>query len=266
MITPPSKAAVAQQSVELPKPWSDSPVSVVVPTYNEVGNLPHLAERIFALALPNLRLIVVDDNSPDGTGDLADRLAIDTNRERPGRMVVVHRDAKDGIGRAHLAGMAVALARGDDFVVQMDADLSHPPEYIPEMLGTMLSTNAGLIIGSRYTASGSLSANWGLHRRMLSRGGSFYVNSILHLRIADTTGGFKLWHSNTLRSIGLENVRSSGFSFQIEMNHRAKEAGARIVEVPIHFDERLSGKSKITFAVQIEGLWVPLALRISKKR
>jgi dolichol-phosphate mannosyltransferase len=234
----------------------------VVPTYNEVDNLPRLAQRIFALKLPNLRLIVVDDNSPDGTGELADRLAAEANDLRPDRMLVLHRTAKEGIGRAYVAGMTEALAHDDQFIVQMDADLSHAPEVIPEMLGTMLATDSGLVLGSRYVASGSLSEKWGPHRRLLSRGGSLYVNSILHLRIADTTGGFKLWRADALKSIDLSRIRSAGFSFQIEMNFRAKQAGVKIVEIPIHFDERFSGRSKMTLAVQLEGLWVPFALRM----
>lgn len=269
MIATPAGGAdggAGRPAVELPASWAERAVAVVVPTYNEAENLPVLVQRIFALGLPNLRLIVVDDNSPDGTGEIAERLAAEANEGRPDRMVVLHRSVKDGIGRAYLAGMARALAQDAQFVVQMDADLSHAPEVIPEMLGTMLATNAGLIIGSRYIASGSLSAHWGLHRRLLSRGGSVYVNSILHLRIADTTGGFKMWRAESLKSIDLSHVRSSGFSFQIEMNYRAKTAGVKIVEIPIHFHERFRGRSKITLAVQLEGLWVPFALRFSGRR
>ncbi|WP_051367841.1 polyprenol monophosphomannose synthase [Hamadaea tsunoensis] len=252
-------------AVVLPQPWCDAPVAVVVPTYNEVDNLPQLLERLFALKLSRLRVIIVDDNSPDGTGDLADRLAAEYNAERPDRMLVVHRTAKEGIGKAHLAGMAEAMAHDDEFIIQMDADLSHPPEFIPQMLGTMLSTDAGLIIGSRYVASGSLSSNWALYRRMLSRGGSAYVNTVLRLRIADTTAGYKLWRADSLKSIDLAHVRSTGFSFQIEMNYRALLAGVKTVEVPIHFDDRLTGQSKITLGIQLEGLWVPLALRFQRR-
>jgi dolichol-phosphate mannosyltransferase len=260
-----STSSFSRTSIELPKPWSEVPIAVVVPTYNEAENLPRLAQRLFALKLANLRLIVVDDSSPDGTGEIADQLAAEFNQAYPNRMVVLHRAVKDGIGRAHLAGMAQALALDDQFIVQMDGDLSHQPEAIPEMLGAMLATDSGLVIGSRYIASGSLSENWALHRRLLSRGGSTYVNSILHLRIADTTGGFKLWRAGALKSIDLACVRSSGFSFQIEMNYRAHSAGVKILEIPIHFDERFAGKSKITLGIQLEGLWVPFALRLARK-
>ncbi len=267
MTTAPSvPPSVVPSVMDLPAPWCDVPIAVVVPTYNEIDNLPLVVDRLFALRLPRLRLIVVDDNSPDGTGRLADELAERQNAERPDRMVVVHRENKDGIGRAYLAGMAAALARDDEFIVQMDADLSHIPEYIPQMLGAAMSTDAGLVIGSRYVAGGSLSSNWVLHRRMLSRGASAYVNAILRMRVADTTAGFKLWRAHALKSIELTEVRSSGFSFQIEMSYRAMRAGVRILEVPIHFDQRHSGKSKISFAIQVEGLWVPIALKFSRRR
>jgi dolichol-phosphate mannosyltransferase len=246
---------------ELPKPWRDSAVAVVVPTYNEAGNLPELAKRVFDIGLPNLRLIIADDDSPDGTGKIADEIAERVNAERRDRMVVLHRKVKEGIGRAHIAGMKHAMAAGDEFIVQMDGDLSHSPEYIPQMLGTMLSTGAGLVIGSRYVVGGSLSAQWGLHRRMLSRGAGFYVNRILNLGIRDVTGGFKLWRADVLRDIDLDSIRSDGYSFQVEMNYRCKQLGHVIVEVPIHFEERHTGKSKINMAVQLESARTPFTLR-----
>lgn len=249
----------------LPEPWSGAPVTVVVPTYNEAGNLPDLIRRIFALKLTNLRLLVVDDNSPDGTGRIAEELAAGLNEQHPETMSVIHRQRKEGIGRAYLTGMAEALARDAQFVVQMDADLSHQPEAIPAMLGAMLATDAGLVIGSRYISGGSLSEDWTLYRRLLSRGGSLYVNSILHTRIADTTGGFKVWRADALKSIDLAHVRNRGFAFQIEMNYRAQQAGVKIVEVPIHFDDRYTGSSKITLRIQLEGLWVPFSLRFGNK-
>jgi dolichol-phosphate mannosyltransferase len=246
----------------LPSPWAESRIAVVVPTYNEVANLPILAERVLGLPLPNLRLVIADDNSPDGTGALADELASDASGDR---MVVLHRKAKEGIGRAHMAGMVESMARGADFVVQMDGDLSHQPETIPEMLGTMLSTDAGLVIGSRYVIGGSLSDQWGLHRRLLSRGGSAYVNAIMRLGIRDTTGGFKLWRREVLEAIDLDHVRSDGFSFQIEMNHRCKQLGHKIVEIPIHFEERYAGSSKISLRIQLEALKLPWQLMFDKK-
>jgi dolichol-phosphate mannosyltransferase len=260
--------AVAQDHDEvavakaLPSPWAESRIAVVVPTYNEAANLPILAERVLGLPLPNLRLVIADDDSPDGTGAIADDLATDAGDDR---MVVLHRKAKEGIGRAHIAGMVESMARGADFVVQMDGDLSHQPETIPEMLGTMLSTDAGLVIGSRYVIGGSLSDQWGLHRRLLSRGGSAYVNAIMRLGIRDTTGGFKLWRREVLESIDLDHIRSDGFSFQIEMNHRCKQLGHKIVEIPIHFEERYAGSSKISLRIQLEALKLPWQLMFDRK-
>jgi dolichol-phosphate mannosyltransferase len=246
----------------LPGPWAESRIAVVVPTYNEAANLPILAERLLGLPLPNLRLVIADDNSPDGTGAIADDLATDAGDDR---MVVLHRKVKEGIGRAHIGGMVESMARGADFVVQMDGDLSHQPETIPEMLGTMLSTDAGLVIGSRYVIGGTLSDQWGLHRRLLSRGGSAYVNAIMRLGIRDTTGGFKLWRREVLESINLDHIRSDGFSFQIEMNHRCKQLGHKIVEIPIHFEERYAGSSKISLRIQLEALKLPWQLMFNRK-
>jgi len=260
--------AVAQDHDEvavakaLPSPWAESRIAVVVPTYNEAANLPILAERVLGLPLPTLRLVIADDDSPDGTGAIADDLATDAGDDR---MVVLHRKAKEGIGRAHIAGMVESMARGADFVVQMDGDLSHQPETIPEMLGTMLSTDAGLVIGSRYVIGGSLSDQWGLHRRLLSRGGSAYVNAIMRLGIRDTTGGFKLWRRAVLEAIDLDHIRSDGFSFQIEMNHRCKQLGHKIVEIPIHFEERYAGSSKISLRIQLEALKLPWQLMFDRK-
>jgi dolichol-phosphate mannosyltransferase len=246
----------------LPDEWAESHIAVVVPTYNEADNLPLLAERILGLPLPNLRLIVVDDDSPDGTGTIADTIAAAANEERPQRVTVVHRKVKDGLGRAHLAGMRASIAGGARYVVQMDADLSHQPEAIPELLGTALATDAGLVIGSRYVIGGSMSDQWGTHRKLLSRGGSTYVNLVLRLEIRDTTGGFKLWRRDVLESIGLDGVLSDGFSFQIEMNYRCKRLGYKIVEIPIHFAERYSGASKISLGIQLEALALPWRLRL----
>jgi dolichol-phosphate mannosyltransferase len=257
-----------QVAKTLPGPWADTRIAVVVPTYNEADNLPILAERLLGLPLPNLRIVVADDNSPDGTGTIADDLADAANAKMDSgrtRMTVLHRKAKEGIGRAHIAGMRAAIADGAEYVVQMDADLSHQPEVIPEMLGTALSTDAGLVIGSRYVIGGSLSDQWGLYRRLLSRGGSVYVNAIMRLGIRDTTGGFKLWRRDVLDAIDLDHVRSDGFSFQIEMNHRCKRLGYRIVEIPIHFEERYSGSSKISLRIQLEALKLPWQLLFAKK-
>ena len=207
-------------AVTLPEPWSRSRLSVVVPTYNEAENLPVLVEQVLALPLPELRLVVVDDNSPDGTGELADKLAA----AHPGRITVVHRTAKDGLGRAYVAGMTRALADGAEFVAQMDADLSHPPFYLPQLLGTMLSTNAGVVIGSRYVAGGSLSG-WDCAAACSAPG--------QRLRQGDPGDaaprhhvGFKVWRRSALEAIDLPSIHSSGF-IQVEMRYAPTAAARR---------------------------------------
>jgi dolichol-phosphate mannosyltransferase len=249
------------RAVELPLEWSRHPVAVVIPTYNEADTLPVLVKRLFALPLPALTVIVADDNSPDGTGRIADELAAAENREGRERMVVLHRPGKAGIGRAHAAGMVTALDRGFDYVVQMDSDLSHPPEAIPGMLGTLLSTDAGVVIGSRYVNGGSLSTDWGRNRRFLSAFANFYVDAILKMRIRDATAGFKVWRADVLRQIDLDSLHSDGYSFQVEMNYRCTRLGHVAVEVPIHFEERLAGASKLGLAAKWESMTMPFTLR-----
>lgn len=233
-------------------------VVVVVPTYNERDNLPVLAGRLAQLPVPDLHLLVVDDGSPDGTGEVADALAAAS----PDTVGVLHRTAKDGLGRAYLAGMTRALDEGADVVIQMDADLSHPASAIPELVGTLLGTNAAVVLGSRYVAGGSAAATWPWHRRALSAWANFYVNAILRLRVKDATAGFKAWRAGTLRAIDLPTVRSNGYSFQVEMNHRVVQRGLSILEVPIRFEERVEGASKMSLAVQLESALTPWRLRL----
>jgi len=247
----------ARETVELPAPWRDAAVTVVLPTYNESANLPTIVEALLALPLPNLNVMVVDDNSPDGTGKIAEELASTTG----GRVCAVHRAGKEGLGRAYVDGMTRALDGGAEYIVQMDADLSHPPEYIPQMLGTLLSTRAGVVIGSRYVPGGSLAKEWGLNRRLLSGWANFYVDAVLRMRIRDVTAGYKLWARQTLLDIGLERIRSNGYSFQVEMNFLAAQRGHKIVEIPIHFEDRQGGTSKMTFAVKLESAKLPFQLR-----
>lgn len=262
-----SSAQLSTLSHSLPEPWSAVMIAVVVPTYQEAENLPILAARVLGLDLSRLHLIVVDDNSPDGTGQIADRIAEEANTpDRPDRVAVVHRPAKDGIGPAHIAGMRTALSLGVDFVVQMDADLSHQPEVIPEMLGTMLATGADLVIGSRYIVGGSLSRRWTTYRKLLSRGANIYMNAVLNIGVRDTTSGFKLWRADVLRGIGLDEVASNGFGFQIEMNHRCRRAGYKAVEIPIHLEERFAGRSKMDLGIQAEALLLPWRLKIADLR
>ncbi|HKS45750.1 MAG TPA: polyprenol monophosphomannose synthase [Amycolatopsis sp.] len=236
-------------------------IVVVVPTYNERENLPILVGRLAELPPPNLHVLVVDDNSPDGTGEVADKLAT----ESPDSVSVLHRTEKDGLGRAYVAGMTRALEDGADVVVQMDADLSHPAEVIPTMVERLLTKDAAVVLGSRYVAGGSTADEWAWHRKALSAWANFYVNAILRLRVKDATAGFKAWRAETLRAIDLPSIRSNGYSFQVEMNYRVVRRGGTILEVPIRFSERAEGASKMSLAVQLESALTPWKLLFGKK-
>ena len=242
--------------------WSDLRLTVVIPTYNEADNLRAMTAALLALPLPQLQLLVVDDNSPDGTGQVADALAQQyapppfTAGEplRP-RLLVIHRTGKGGLGTAYVAGMQRALADGADYVVQMDADFSHSPDYILQMLGVMLATNADVVIGSRYVPGGTLDEGWSWWRRLMSWWANFYVRLILGLRIRDMTAGFKLWKRQALLEIGLDKISSNGYSFQVEMAYLCEKLGYRLIELPIHFEDRRIGKSKLDVPVKIESAW-----------
>jgi dolichol-phosphate mannosyltransferase len=250
--------APAERVVELPEPWRSAAVTVVLPTYNEAANLAVIVAELFRLPLSRLRLLVADDNSPDGTGEIADRLALEYGQDR---MTVAHRPGKHGLGRAYVDGMTQAIAAGAEFVVQMDSDLSHAPAYLPQMLGTLLSANADVVIGSRYVAGASLAEEWSWHRRALSAFANSYVRALLRLGIRDATAGFKIWRSSALHAIDVASVRSNGYSFQVEMNYRSVRAGLKIVELPIHFAERRAGESKMNVRVQLESALMPFMLR-----
>ncbi|WP_033345587.1 polyprenol monophosphomannose synthase [Catenuloplanes japonicus] len=240
---------------------SSPKVTVVVPTYNERDNLPKLVELLTALGLPNLHILVVDDGSPDGTGELADKLAA----ESPESFGVLHRTTKDGLGRAYVAGIGRALDEGADIVVQMDADLSHPASALPVMVGKLATTDAAVVIGSRYVSGGEVAGDWGLHRKLLSAWANFYVNTILRLGVKDVTAGFKAWHAETLRKIDVASIHSNGYAFQVEMNYRTVRHGGRIEEVPIRFEQRADGVSKMSVGVQIESALMPWRLRFGRK-
>ncbi|GAA1365527.1 polyprenol monophosphomannose synthase [Catellatospora chokoriensis] len=235
-------------------------ITVVVPTYNERDNLPKIVDLLAALPVPNVHVLVVDDNSPDGTGEVADKLSVDG----PIPVGVLHRTAKDGLGRAYVAGMTKALAEGADIVIQMDADLSHPTTAIPTMLQTLAETDAAVVLGSRYVAGGAVASDWPWHRKALSAWANFYVNAILQLRVKDATAGFKAWRAQTLRAIDVESVQSNGYAFQVEMNHRVVRRGLRIAEVPIKFEEREEGVSKMSLGVQLESALVPWKLLLGR--
>ncbi len=236
-------------------------VTVVVPTYNERENLPVAVERLTALPVADLHILVVDDNSPDGTGELADKLAA----ERPQSLGVLHRTEKDGLGRAYIAGITRALDEGADVVIQMDADLSHPAEVIPAMLDKLETSGAGVVLGSRYVPGGSTASEWKWYRKALSAWANFYVNAILHLGVKDGTAGFKAWKADTLRAIDVASITSNGYSFQVEMNYRTIKRGISIAEVPIRFEERTKGASKMSLGVQLESAAMPWKLLFGKK-
>ncbi|GGQ93798.1 polyprenol monophosphomannose synthase [Kitasatospora griseola] len=235
-------------------------VVVVVPTYNERENLPVLVGRLGELGMPNLHVLVVDDNSPDGTGDVAEKLAAESG----GTLTVLHRTDKDGLGRAYIAGMTQALENGADIVIQMDADLSHPHTAIPVMVEKLTTTDASVVLGSRYVPGGSTASEWPWHRKALSAWANFYVNAILRLKVKDATAGFKAWEAQALRRVDLQSVRSNGYSFQVEMNYRVVKRGMRIAEVPIRFEERVEGMSKMSLGVQLESAVAPWKLRFGK--
>ncbi|HYJ75693.1 MAG TPA: polyprenol monophosphomannose synthase [Kineosporiaceae bacterium] len=238
---------------------------VVVPTYNERENLPVLVEHVRNLvdagALADVEVLVVDDNSPDGTGEVADKLA----RDLPGAVAVLHRTGKEGLGRAYVAGMTRALDDGAEVVVQMDADLSHPVSVLPIMLQTLRSPGADVVIGSRYVPGGSTASDWPWHRKALSAWANLYVNAILRLHVKDATAGFKAWRAPALRAIDLPSVRSDGYSFQVELLYRAVRRGLTVREVPIRFEERVAGASKMSLRVQLESAAMPWKLRFGRR-
>jgi dolichol-phosphate mannosyltransferase len=219
---------------------------VVVPTFNEVENLPRLVDRLWALPLVGVRLLVVDDASPDGTGQRAEDLA----RQHPGRILVQHRRGKLGLGTAYLSGFRQALELDPSAIVQMDADFSHAPEEIPGLVGSLAEADA--VFGSRYVPGGRLDERWSAGRMALSRFGNWYARRILGLEIRDVTGGFRAWRPATLRAMPLDRIRSNGYVFQVEMAYVARRLGFRIVERPIYFEDRRYGRSKMSFRIQVE--------------
>ena len=230
-------------------------ILVVVPTYNERENLPKLVDRLLA-AQEELEILVVDDSSPDGTGKWVGELA-----SRNPRIHLLSRTAKNGLGRAYIAGFQWAISHGYELIVQMDADFSHNPDDVPKLLAGISEHEADLAIGSRYVG-GIRVINWPLKRLVLSVGASYYVKWITGLSVWDPTGGFKCWRRHTLESIDLATIRSNGYGFQIEMTHRVWRRGLRVVEVPIIFSDRIEGTSKMSKKIVFEALFMVWTLLI----
>jgi dolichol-phosphate mannosyltransferase len=231
------------------------PAWIVVPTYNEAENLGVLVRGVRA-ALPDARVLVVDDNSPDGTGALADELAA-----ADPLVQVLHRPHKAGLGLAYVNGFAHALRAGAGHVVEMDADLSHDPADLARLLDAV-HAGAGLALGSRYVPGGGI-ADWGRVRRAVSRGGSWYARRVLGVGVRDLTGGFKCFRAEALAALDLATVRSHGYAFQVELTYRALCAGIEVVEVPIVFRDRRRGESKMSWRIALEAAWLVPAIRRS---
>jgi dolichol-phosphate mannosyltransferase len=226
---------------------------VVIPTYNERENLRVLVDKIHQ-HVNSLHILIVDDNSPDGTGQLAE----DLSRESEDRLLVLHRDKKEGLGRAYIAGFEYALQNDYETILQMDADLSHDPSYLPAFLERI--QRCDLVLGSRYL-QGINVVNWDFKRLLLSKSATKYVQILTGMPFSDTTGGFKCWRKGTLDAIGLTDVFSNGYLFQIEMTYRAFRKGLKIEELPIIFYERSLGRSKMNWDIIQEALWGVVKLR-----
>ncbi len=220
--------------------------TIVIPTYNEAVNLPILVEKLFNLPLTDLSILVVDDNSPDGTGNIAEELG----KKYDGRVSVLHRAGKLGLGSAYIQGFQKAIQNGAEAVGQMDADFSHPPEKVVELVKALETCDMAL--GSRYVAGGKLDERWPLWRKALSGFGNFYARTILGLKLRDVTGGFRLWKSSTLNAMPLDRIRSNGYIFQVEMVYVATKLGFHFSEIPIYFADRRWGQSKMSIRIQLE--------------
>jgi dolichol-phosphate mannosyltransferase len=246
------ETSAPRRGAERPATW------LIVPTYNEAEILERFVRKVLprlASAAGEHRVLIVDDSSPDGTGEIADRLAAELEP-----VEVLHRTEKDGLGRAYAAGFERALAAGADLVMQMDVDFSHDPDHIPALIAA--AEDADLVIGSRYVAGGGVT-DWGLIRRLLSRGGSWYARTVLGVPVKDLTGGFECFRRDLLERLTLSGFQTAGFGFQVEVTYRALRSGASVREVPILFRDRQIGDSKMSSRIVVEALWKVLRLRMS---
>lgn len=224
--------------------------TVVLPTYNESQNIVEIASALLELPVDDLSILVVDDNSPDGTGQIADSLAA----KHPERVEILHRLGKKGLGSAYVEGFTHAINTGAEAIIQMDADFSHAPRYIPKMLEELRGCD--VVVGSRYVPGGSVDEHWGWGRRMLSKfANTAYARLILRLHVQDVTAGFKIWKKETLLGIDLRRVNSNGYVFQVEMAYLAERLGYRALELPIYFEDRRIGRSKMSLSVKFEAAW-----------
>ena len=248
--------SVGVMAVESGSTW------VVIPTYNEAENLEPIVNAVRDALPAEHRFLIVDDSSPDGTGEIADRLAAEGDD-----LEVLHRSEKEGLGPAYLAGFRYALDGGAERIVQMDADFSHDPADVKRLLEIQEQTSADLIVGSRYVPGGGVT-DWGAVRRFISRGGGTYAQAVLWVRVRDLTGGFKCWRREALASIDFDSVDSKGYAFQIEMTYRAIRNGFAVTEMPIVFRDRRVGDSKMSGTIVAEAIWrVPiLRFRVRKAR
>jgi dolichol-phosphate mannosyltransferase len=228
---------------------------VCIPTYNEADNIEPITQAVLK-AEPRVDILVVDDNSPDGTGRIADSLAAKEPRIR-----VLHREKKEGLGRAYLAAFRWALAEGYTYIIEMDADFSHDPRFLPGLLDAAES-GADLVLGSRYVTGGG-TVNWGIGRQVISKGGSLYARTILGVGVHDLTGGFKCFHRRVLEGIELDQVQSTGYAFQIELTYRTLKKGFTVQEIPIVFEDRRVGQSKMSRKIFLEALTMVWKLRLT---
>lgn len=222
---------------------------VVMPTYNEADNLVQIVAELMTLGLEGLHILVVDDNSPDGTGAKADELAA----QYPDLVHVIHRQAKMGLGTAYLTGFRHAMDSGADCVIQMDADFSHSPAYIPTFMEKI--EECDVVIGSRYVGDGGVDERWSPWRRFLSWGGNAYARMVTGLKVRDTTGGFRCFRRDALLALDLDRIRSEGYAFQIEVAYACQSKGLRMTEVPIYFEDRSMGLSKMSWRIIVEAMW-----------
>lgn len=228
---------------------------VVIPTYDERDNVAAMAEALFAVD-PSLEILFVDDNSPDGTGDVIEGLI-----KNDSRIHCLHREKKEGLAKAYLAGFKCAIELGADKIVQMDCDFSHDPKDVPRLV----AEDTDLVIGSRYVKGGA-TPGWPFKRRLISRMGGIFIRTVTGMPLKDPTGGFKCWKVSALKAMEYDTIESAGYSFQLEMNHRAWKTGLKIREIPIIFTDRVKGYSKISAGIAVESIKISLRLRFGKKK